>query len=169
VPADWTPARTRQIDRDGRWTLKRGRKRAPSDFGGLRRQATTEIVVPVFGYKNHVASTGRGFIRRSAVTHAAAHDGGQLEAPLDRDNWRAGRIPPIARKPTWRCSTGWCPSSSVPDRGQADAGAHPRCNATRAKMRATVEHVFAAQKRRLHLLIRTIGLARATTKIIAPA
>ena len=32
-------------------------------------------------------------------------------------------------------------------------------------MRARVEHVFAAQKRRLHLVIRTIGLARATTKI----
>ena len=40
-----------------------------------------------------------------------------------------------------------------------------RGNATRAKVRARVEHVFAAQKRRLHLVIRTIGLARATTKI----
>jgi hypothetical protein len=30
---------------------------------------------------------------------------------------------------------------------------------------ARVEHVFAAQKRRLHLVIPTIGLARATTKI----
>jgi hypothetical protein len=30
---------------------------------------------------------------------------------------------------------------------------------------ARVEHVFAAQKRRLYLVIRTIGLARATTKI----
>jgi IS5 family transposase len=38
-------------------------------------------------------------------------------------------------------------------------------NATRAKVRARVEHVFAAQKRRLRLVIRTIGLARATTKI----
>jgi hypothetical protein len=34
-----------------------------------------------------------------------------------------------------------------------------RGNATRAKVRARVEHVFAAQKRRLHLVI------RATTKI----
>lgn len=40
-----------------------------------------------------------------------------------------------------------------------------RGNASRAKVRARVEHVFAAQKRRLHLVIRTIGRARATTKI----
>jgi IS5 family transposase len=41
-----------------------------------------------------------------------------------------------------------------------------RGNATRGKVRAKVEHVFAMQKRRLHLVIRTIGLARATTKIM---
>ena len=32
-------------------------------------------------------------------------------------------------------------------------------------MRARVEHVFAAQKDRMDLFIRTIGIARATTKI----
>ena len=41
-----------------------------------------------------------------------------------------------------------------------------RGNLTRAKVRAQVEHVFAPQKRRLGLIVRTIGLARATTKII---
>ena len=35
----------------------------------------------------------------------------------------------------------------------------------RARVRARVEHVFAAQKRRLHLVVRTIGLARASAKI----
>jgi hypothetical protein len=40
-----------------------------------------------------------------------------------------------------------------------------RANATRAKVRAKVEHVFAAQKRRLGLIVRTVGLARATAKI----
>jgi hypothetical protein len=43
---------------------------------------------------------------------------------------------------------------------------HIRCgNATRAKVRSRVEHVFAAEKRRLHLVIRTIGLVRASAKI----
>ena len=40
-----------------------------------------------------------------------------------------------------------------------------RGNASRAKVRAQVEHVFAAQKRRFELVIRSIGLARATAKI----
>jgi transposase, IS5 family len=171
IPEDWTPARTRQIDRDGRWTLKRGKKRSPSEDGGPRRQATTEIIVPVFGYKNHVGiDRAYGFIRRSTVTHAAAHDGGQLGALLDGGNlasrvWadtayrsqanlalleRRGLVPQFQRaKP----------------RGKPMPAHIRRGNATRAKVRARVEHVFAAQKRRLHLVIRTIGLVRATTKI----
>ncbi len=40
-----------------------------------------------------------------------------------------------------------------------------RGNATRARVRSRVEHVFAAQKRRMGLLVRTIGLARATAKL----
>jgi len=51
VPEGWTPSRTRQIDRDGRWTLKRGRRRpGPPDASGQTRQATAEILVPMFGY-----------------------------------------------------------------------------------------------------------------------
>ena len=40
-----------------------------------------------------------------------------------------------------------------------------RANGRRSKVRAYVEHVFAEQKDRMGLFIRTIGLARATTKI----
>ena len=40
-----------------------------------------------------------------------------------------------------------------------------RGNATRARVRSRVEHVFAAQKCRLGLVVRTIGMARARTKI----
>ena len=43
--------------------------------------------MPVFGYKNHVGiDREHGFLRRYSVTHAAAHDGGQLAAVLDHDN-----------------------------------------------------------------------------------
>ena len=38
TPEDWKPARARQVDRDGRWTLKRGRKR-PAPEGGANRVA----------------------------------------------------------------------------------------------------------------------------------
>jgi transposase len=51
VPEDWKPARTRQIDREGRWTLKRGKKK-PVPPGGSAR-AAPEIAVPMFGYMSH--------------------------------------------------------------------------------------------------------------------
>jgi hypothetical protein len=38
-------------------------------------------------------------------------------------------------------------------------------NATRGKVRAAVEHVFACQKQRLRLGVRTVGIARAKTKL----
>jgi IS5 family transposase len=40
-----------------------------------------------------------------------------------------------------------------------------RANARKSAVRAHVEHVFAEPKARMGLVVRTIGLARATTKI----
>jgi IS5 family transposase len=40
-----------------------------------------------------------------------------------------------------------------------------RANAAKSKIRSRVEHVFAAQKDRMQLFVRTIGIARATVKI----
>ena len=40
-----------------------------------------------------------------------------------------------------------------------------RGNATKSKHRAPVEHVFAVQKHMMGLAVRTIGIARAKTKI----
>jgi len=40
-----------------------------------------------------------------------------------------------------------------------------RANAAKSKIRSRVEHVFAKQKGRMDLFIRTIGIARATMKI----
>ncbi|HTV45303.1 MAG TPA: transposase [Stellaceae bacterium] len=55
IPAEWKPARRAQIDRDGRWTLKRGRKReTPANQAPGDHQRQPEIAVPMFGYKNHV-------------------------------------------------------------------------------------------------------------------
>ena len=45
----------------------------------------------MFGGKNHVGiDREHGFVRRFAITHAAAHDGGQLGALLDPDNTASG-------------------------------------------------------------------------------
>jgi len=38
-------------------------------------------------------------------------------------------------------------------------------NGRKSRVRSRVEHVFAEQKNRMGLFIRTIGIARATTKI----
>ena len=172
VPADWKPARRAQIDRDGRWTLKRGRKReGPPAGGGRQRVAASEIVVPAFGYKNHVGiDRTHGFVRRFTVTHAAAPDGRELGRLLDGDNLASGVWADTAYRSEAnlrlldRCGL-------VPEfqrrkpRGKPMPAHIRRGNATRARVRARVEHVFAAEKRRLHLVIRTIGQARATAKI----
>jgi IS5 family transposase len=172
VPSEWKPARRAQIDRDGRWTLKRGKKReGPAAGSGHKRGATSELVIPAFGYKNHVGiDRTHGFVRRFTVTHAAAPDGRELGRLLDSDNlassvWadtayrseanlqlldRRGLVPEFQRRKP---------------RGRPMPAHIRRGNATRARVRARVEHVFAAEKRRLHLVIRTIGQARATAKI----
>ena len=51
TPEGWSKAKAAQIDRDGRWTLKRGRKRPPEANG----RVATGLVVPCFGYRNHVS------------------------------------------------------------------------------------------------------------------
>ena len=122
-------------------------------------------------YKNHIGiDREHGFLRRYSVTHAAAHDGGQLGAVLDRDNtasdvWadtayrsaanlalleRRGLKPQFQRKKP---------------RGRRMPAHIARGNATRARVRARVEHVFAAQKCRLGLVVRTVGMIRAQVKI----
>ena len=50
-------------------------------------------------------------------------------------------------------------------KGRAMPGAIRRANNPKSKIRSKVEHVFAEQKDRMDLFIRTIGIARATVKI----
>ena len=90
------------------------------------------------------------------------------------------------------CKSDQMPAVAVTDTGNlfgalefataaADAGVQPilgcqvwvrhegeamrQANSAKSKVRSCVEHVFAAQKDRMDLFIRTIGIARATTKI----
>ncbi len=44
-------------------------------------------------------------------------------------------------------------------------GPHRQANRARSSVRSAIEHVFAEQKTRMRLFVRTIGLARATVKI----
>ena len=170
VPAGWSKAKRAQMDTEGRWTLKRGRKRS-ADPGKAPERLRTELVIPVFGYKNHLGIDRRhGFIRRFIVTDAASHDGRQLGKLLDPYNtagsvWAdtayrsAANVALLARR-------GLVPRLQRPKpRGRPMPPHMVRGNASRARVRVAVEHVFAAQKRRLGLVIRSVGLARARAKL----
>jgi len=170
TPSGWSKARTRQIDRDGRWTIKRGRKQTPPP-DQVQRQAIGEIAVPMFGYKNHLGiDRTHGFIRRFTVTLAARHDGSQLVGLLDPDNAASGVWADTAYRSkanlrlldTRRLVAQF---QRAKPRGRAMPPHIARGNATRAQVRARVEHVFAAQKHRMGLVIRTIGQLRAAAKI----
>jgi IS5 family transposase len=169
VPAAWSKAKRAQMDTDGRWTIKRGRQRSADE--GEPQARVAEIAVPVFGYKNHLEIDRRhGFIRRFAVTNAAAHDGQQLSKLLDPANtassvWAdsayrsAANVALLARR-------GLVPQFQRPKpRGRRMPSHIVRGNARRARVRVAIEHVFAAQKCRLGLVIRSVGLARATAKL----
>jgi IS5 family transposase len=142
----------------------------------LPRQATdhqrqVEIAVPVFGYKNHVGiDREHGFLRRYSITHAAAHDGGQLGAVLDRDNNTGDVWADTACRSTANLALlerrGLKPQfQRKKPRGRKMPAHIARGNATRARVRSRVEHVFAAQKCRLGLVVRTVGMVRAPVKI----
>jgi transposase, IS5 family len=51
-------------------------------------------------------------------------------------------------------------------KGKPMPQATARANAAKSSIRAHVEHVFAHQKNRFGLFVRTIGLKRAETKLI---
>ena len=168
VPAHWSKAKRVQMDTDASWTLRRGRKRAGRE---RHDRAPSELVIPVFGYKNHLGIDRRhGFIRNFVVTTAAAHDGRQLGRLLDGQNtaspvWAdsayrsAANVSLLARR-------GLVPQFQRPKpRGKPMPPHMLRGNASRARVRVAIEHVFAAQKCRLGLVIRSVGLARATTRL----
>lgn len=169
IPEGWKdqPAKLRQKDRDARWTVKFS-KAKPKDDGAPQ----IDIAIPVFGYKSHVSIDRRhGVIRRGKTTDAAAHEGARLrEGLIDPANtasdvWadtayrsatnerfldKAGKVSRIHHKKP---------------RGKPMPQAIARANANKSRIRVRVEHVFAEQKDRMGLFIRTIGIARAEAAI----
>ena len=131
-----------------------------------------DIAIPVFGYQNHVSIDRKyGLIRRWDATDAAAYEGARLrEGLLDKTNtasavWadaayrskaneeflqKNGFVSRIHRKKP--------PGRPMPETTR-------RANAIKSKVRSGVEHVFAVQKDKMEVFIRTIGIARATIKI----
>jgi transposase, IS5 family len=169
VPDEWKdkPAKLRQKDRDARWTVKFSKAKMAEDGKAQQR----DIAVPAFGYKNHAAIDRRhGLIRGWAVTGASAYDGAQLRNVLDRKNtgstvWADTAYRSKANE-TWLDRNDYISDiHHKKPKGRPMSEAMSRANGRRSRIRACIEHVFAQQKARMGLIVRTIGIARARTKI----
>lgn len=169
IPDEWKdkPARLRQKDRDARWTVKFSKAR-PDAEGNIKHR---DIAVPAFGYKNHAAIDRRhGFIRGWNVTSASAWDGAQLRNVLDRGNTGSTVWADTAYRS--KTNEAWLETHGYfsdihhkKPKGRPMSETTSRANGRRSKIRSAVEHVFARQKAQMKLFVRTIGIARARTKI----
>jgi hypothetical protein len=155
-----------QKDRDARWTLKYT-KAKPSEDGKPR----IDLAVPAPGYKNHLGIDRRHRLIRSwAVTDAARHDGVLLPELIDKDDTAGDVWADTAYRST--ANEKYLANHALRSqihrkkpKGKPMPRHTARANGRKSKVRAAVEHVFAQQKGPMGLFIRTIGLARATTKI----
>ena len=130
-----------------------------------------DLAIPEFGYQNHISADRRHrLIRRWLVTDAAAHAGKRLADLLDPGNtaagvwadtgYRSGKNEDLLRQRMLKSH-----SHRKKPVGRPMPARTARANATKSAIRAHIEHIFAEQKHRMGLFVRTIGLARATTKI----
>lgn len=170
IPEDWRdkPAKLRQKDRDARWTMK-FTKAKPKGDGST---PPLDLAIPVFGYQNHISiDRGFGFIRKWTASDAAAYEGARLrEGLLDKSNTAASVWADTAYRSaaneTFMENNGFISHvHRKKPRGRPMPAAIRRANAAKSKIRSRVEHVFAEQKDRMALFLRTIGIARATVKI----
>jgi IS5 family transposase len=127
--------------------------------------------VPAFGYKNHVGINRRhGLIRTWLATDASRHDGAQLPGLVSKANTGSD----VWADTSYRTKANEQHLANHGLRSQIHRKKPPgrpmpvnvaRANGIKSKVRATVEHVFARQKGPMALVVRTIGIARATVRI----
>ena len=170
VPQGWKckPAKLRHKDRDARWTVKFTKAKPREDS----TVPAVDLAIPAFGYCNHISIDRRfGFIRKWLTTDAAAHEGRQLrDGLLDRNNTAASVWADTAYRSAaneaFMAKNGFVSRlhrKKPPNRPMSSAVR--RANNAKSRIRSRIEHVFAEQKHRMDLFIRTIGLPRASTKI----
>ncbi len=170
IPAEWQarPAKLRHKDRDARWTVKFTTAKPASD--GV--VPAVDIAIPTFGYQSHVGiDRGFGFIRTWKATDAAAYEGRVLrEGLLDKTN-TAGRVWADTAYRSKANEAFMAENGFVSQVHRKKPKGKPmpvrtaRANGAKSRVRARIEHVFAEQKTRMALFIRTVGIARAQTKI----
>ena len=121
--------------------------------------------------QNHIGiNRAHGLIRTWDASAANAHDGARLPDLVSRNNTASG----VWADTAYRSKK----NEAFLARGMFTSNIHQRkphrkampertsrANAKRSKVRSAVEHVFAGQKHRMGLVVRTIGIARARIKI----
>ena len=152
VPADWSEPKKRQKDTEARWTQKNGTN--------------------YYGYKNHIQIDAKHkLIREYEVTDASVHDSQVFEELLDEKNTSRDIWADSAYRSKEKLETleAWRFREHLQRKGCRHKPLtewEKQGNHTRSKMRSRVEHVFGVQAMRAGtLLIRTVGLIRAKTKI----
>jgi IS5 family transposase len=153
TPEGWEdkPAKNAQKDKDARWTKKNGKS--------------------LYGYKNHIGIDRKHkLIRRYAETDAAVHDSQKLDEVLDKSNtgsevW-ADSAYRSAESESKLKAKGY--KSRIHRRGARN---RPLCkrqeaaNTTRSRVRRPRRAYLCRSAERHGKLVRTIGMARACTKI----
>ncbi|GCY10551.1 IS5 family transposase [Escherichia coli] len=147
MPADWKPAKRRQKDLDATWTKKHGKSH--------------------YGYKLSVnVDRKHKFIRKIVTDTASTHDSQHFEAIIDPANTCrevfADRGYPSEEREAWLKANGY--RNQIQRKGHRNkplSEAQQRRNHGIAKIRARVEHAFAAIAQMGGKLIRTMGQARA--------
>jgi transposase, IS5 family len=147
-------------------------KARPPVNGQGEIKAHIDIAIPSFGDKNHIAIDQRfGFIRKSAVTHGARHDGSQLRDVVTTNN----TAPDVWADTAYRSKSNeaWLKANSRVSRihrkkpkGKPMPDHRRKANSIKSKVRVFVEHVFAQEKAHMRIFIRTIGIKRAEAKIM---
>lgn len=170
IPKEWKakPAKLRQKDRDARWTVKFSKAKERPDGS----KPPVDIAIPTFGYQNHISIDKRfGFIRKWQASDAAAYEGARLrEGLLDKSNTAGSVWADTAYRS--KANEAFMDENGFVSRvhrkkpkGRTMARRTAIANGRKSKVRSHVEHVFAEQKSRMGLVIRTVGIARATLKI----
>lgn len=170
IPDTWKakPAKLRQKDRDARWTVKFSKAKERADG----TKPATDIAIPTFGYQNHISvDRHHGLIRRWEATDAAAYEGTRLRhGLLDKSNTASTVWADTAYRS--KANENFLEANGFVSRihrkkppGRPMSPRTRRANGLKSKVRSRVEHVFAAQKDKMELFVRTIGIARATVKI----
>lgn len=126
-----------------------------------------DIAIPAFGYKSHISVDRRHkIIRRQKVTDAAAADGARLREGLIDPNNTAGDVwgdSAYRSQANEAYLDKYGRTSRIHQRkppGRPMPEAMRQANGRKSKVRSRVEHVFAEQKHRMGLFVRTIGIGQ---------